>query len=65
MARLGARANPRRGCCERYLNESYSSQTCPGCLTRYRPSSRHYRCKNPVCGFSCHRDALGAINIAQ
>ncbi|MHB8190192.1 MAG: zinc ribbon domain-containing protein [Ferrimicrobium sp.] len=48
-----------------HLNESYSSQTCPACLTRNRPSSRHYRCKNPVCGFSCHRDAIGAINIAQ
>ncbi len=48
-----------------HLNESYSSQTCPACKTRNRPSGRHYRCKNPVCGFTCHRDAVGAINILQ
>ncbi len=48
-----------------HLNESYSSQTCPACLTRNRPSGRHYRCKNPICGFTCHRDAVGAINILQ
>ncbi|WP_201732443.1 zinc ribbon domain-containing protein [Acidithrix sp. C25] len=48
-----------------HLNESYSSQTCPACSRRNRPSGRHYRCKNPNCGFSCHRDALGAINILQ
>ncbi|WP_082058591.1 zinc ribbon domain-containing protein [Acidithrix ferrooxidans] len=47
------------------LNESYSSQTCPACLRRKRPSGRHYRCESPICGFSCHRDALGAINILQ
>ncbi|KJF16290.1 putative transposase DNA-binding domain protein [Acidithrix ferrooxidans] len=48
-----------------HQDESYSSQTCPACLRRNRPSGRHYRCKSPICGFSCHRDALGAINILQ
>ncbi len=48
-----------------HLNESYSSQTCPACLTRNRPSGRYYRCKNPDCGFTCHRDAVGAVNILQ
>ena len=48
-----------------HLNESYSSQTCPACSTRNRPSGRHYRCKNPNCWFTCHRDAVGAINILQ
>ena len=47
------------------LNESGSTKTCPACLTRNRPSGRHYRCKNPICGFTCHRDAVGAINILQ
>lgn len=44
-----------------HLDESYSSQTCPACLTRNRPSGRRYRCRD--CGFTCHRDAVGAINI--
>ncbi len=48
-----------------HLNESYSTKTCPACLTRNRPSGRYYRCKNPDCGFTCHRDAVGAINILQ
>jgi IS605 OrfB family transposase len=46
-----------------YVNEAYSSKTCPACLTRNRPSGRNYRCKN--CNLSCHRDAVGAINIYQ
>jgi transposase len=44
-----------------YLDESYSSQTCPACGARNRPSGRKYRCRN--CHFTCHRDAVGAINI--
>jgi putative transposase len=43
------------------INESYSSQTCPKCLNRHKPSGREYRC--PVCGFEYHRDGVGAINI--
>ena len=48
-----------------HLNESGSTQTCPQCLTRNRPSGRHYRCQNPTCGFTGHRDAVGGINIIQ
>ena len=65
-----------RGMQERYLNEKTgrkgahlredgSTKTYPKCLTRNRPSGRYYRCKNPECGFACHRDALGSINILQ
>jgi len=46
-----------------HLNESGSTKTCPACLTRNRPTGRDYRCK--VCGFTCHRDAVGSINILQ
>ncbi|PWG62647.1 RNA-guided endonuclease InsQ/TnpB family protein [Bifidobacterium callitrichidarum] len=46
-----------------HIDESYSSQTCPACLTRNRPTGREYRCSN--CGFTCHRDAVGALNILQ
>ncbi|MCL5445031.1 MAG: zinc ribbon domain-containing protein [Actinobacteria bacterium] len=46
-----------------HLNESNSSKTCPSCGARNRPTGRKYRCK--ACGFLCHRDAIGAINILQ
>jgi putative transposase len=48
-----------------HINESGSTKTCPQCLTSNRPSGRHYRCQNPACGFTCHRDAVGATNILQ
>ena len=46
-----------------HLDESDSTKTCPACGARNRPSGRDYRCK--ACGFVCHRDAVGAINILQ
>jgi len=46
-----------------HLNESDSTKTCPACGARNRTSGRDYRCK--ACGFVCHRDAVGAINILQ
>ena len=48
-----------------HLNEAGSTKTCPACGARNRPNGRDYRCKNPNCGFICHRDAVGAINILQ
>lgn len=44
-----------------HISEAHSSRTCPACLTRNRLSGRRYRCRE--CGFACHRDAVGAINI--
>lgn len=44
-----------------HIDESYSTKTCPACLARNRPSGRRYRCR--ACHFTCHRDAVGAINI--
>lgn len=44
-----------------HINEAYSSKTCPACLSRNRPSGRNYQCQ--TCGFTAHRDAVGAINI--
>jgi putative transposase len=44
-----------------YIQEDFSSQTCPACLTRNRPKGRQYQCL--ACGFTCHRDAVGAVNI--
>ena len=44
------------------IDESYTSQTCPSCGDRYKPNNREYKCK---CGFTYHRDGVGAINIRQ
>ena len=44
------------------INESYTSQTCPKCGNRKKPTHREYKCK---CGFTYHRDGVGAINIRQ
>ena len=44
------------------IDESYTSQTCPSCGKKHKPRNRDYKCK---CGFSYHRDGVGAINIRQ
>lgn len=44
------------------IDESYTSQTCPQCLNRKKPTTREYACK---CGFKYHRDGVGAINIRK
>jgi len=43
--------------------ESYTSQTCPKCGHRHKPSGRIYQCKNPECDFIGIRDIVGAANI--
>ena len=44
------------------IDESYTSQTCPSCGDKHKPGNREYKCK---CGFTYHRDGVGAINIRQ
>ena len=44
------------------IDESYTSQTCPRCGNKHKPSNREYKCK---CGFVYHRDGVGAVNIRQ
>ena len=41
-------------------DEAYTSQTCPACGERHKPTGREYRCK---CGFRYHRDGVGSWNI--
>lgn len=41
-------------------DEAYSSQTCPACGKRHKPSGRTYTCK---CGFRFDRDGVGSYNI--
>ena len=42
------------------VSEAYTSQTCPRCANRKKPTNRNYTCR---CGFKYHRDGVGAINL--
>lgn len=42
------------------VSEAYTSQTCPHCGHRHKPSGRNYKCQ---CGYIQHRDLVGAMNI--
>ena len=45
-------------------DEHYTSRTCPHCLyVRSKVKGRVFRC--PKCGWTYHRDGVGAINIRQ
>lgn len=44
------------------IDESYTSQMCPSCGDRHKPKNREYNCE---CGFTYHRDGVGAINIRR
>jgi putative transposase len=44
------------------IPERYTTQTCPACKRRHKPSGREYRCR---CGFRYHRDGVGSWNIRQ
>jgi putative transposase len=44
-----------------YVNPKYTSQKCPQCGSLNKARDRKYVCKS--CGFSTHRDRLGAMNI--
>ncbi len=47
--------------------ESYTSKTCPMCGHRRKskPVGRVFHCPNKKCGFSWHRDGVGACNIRR
>lgn len=42
------------------VKEYYTSQACPSCGLLNKPKNRNYICE---CGYTQHRDILGAINI--
>jgi len=50
-----------RGVSVEKINEAYTTQSCPHCGSRYKPTGRIYRCKH--CGFVGVRDEVGAANI--
>ena len=43
------------------VNESYTSQMCPKCGKLHKTNNRNYKCCD--CGYSAHRDIVGAWNI--
>ena len=45
----------------KFVSEAYTSQTCPRCGNRKKPTNRNYHCNH--CGFVYHRDGVGAINL--
>ncbi|MDP5183255.1 transposase [Blastococcus sp. BMG 814] len=47
------------------VDERGTSSTCPVCTRRVaKPRGRVFRCPHPGCGFTGHRDLVGAANIA-
>lgn len=44
-----------------YVNPAYTSQNCPCCGERNHAKDRRYLCT--ACGYTQHRDLVGAINI--
>ena len=45
-----------------YVDPAYTSQTCPSCNERNKAKDRLYSCS---CGFTKHRDIVGAMNILK
>ncbi|MCS3611300.1 RNA-guided endonuclease InsQ/TnpB family protein [Salinibacter ruber] len=45
------------------IDEAYTSQECPKCGHRKKPSGREYTCSE--CSFHGHRDVVGAANIRR
>jgi IS605 OrfB family transposase len=45
-----------------FVDERGTSSTCPRCRARATPQGRNFYCSS--CGFSGHRDVVGALNIA-
>jgi transposase len=46
-----------------YVDLAYTSQTCPACFARNKAQDRRYVCG--VCGWTGHRDQVGAITISR
>jgi len=45
----------------KFIDESYTSQTCPECGCQHKPQNRNFNCPN--CKSKFHRDFVGAYNI--
>jgi len=45
------------------LSEKDTTKTCPSCGKKNSTKDRNYKCTNPLCRFSYHRDGVGCLNI--
>lgn len=45
-----------------YVDPAYTSQICPSCGEKHKAKDRLFKCN---CGYSNHRDLVGAINILK
>lgn len=53
----------RLGMTVEWVDPAYTSQTCPACFHRNKAADRRYVCAE--CGWTGHRDAVGAINTSR
>jgi IS605 OrfB family transposase len=53
----------RAGIAVEWVDPAHSSQQCPACFHLNTADDRHYVCAE--CGWTGHRDAVGAINISR
>ncbi|HEU4784374.1 MAG TPA: transposase, partial [Ktedonobacterales bacterium] len=53
----------RAGIAVEWVDPAYTSQTCPACCHRNKAADRRYICAE--CGWTGHRDSVGAINISR
>jgi len=53
----------RAGIAVEWVDPAHTSQRCPACFRLNKADDRHYVCAD--CGWTGHRDAVGAINISR
>ena len=53
----------RAGIAVEWVDPAHTSQRCPACFRLNTADDRHYVCAE--CGWTGHRDAVGAINISR
>jgi len=53
----------RAGIAVEWVDPAHTSQICPACFTRNKAADRRYVCAE--CGWTGHRDTVGAINISR
>ncbi len=53
----------RAGIAVEWVDPAHTSQRCPACFRLNKADDRHYVCAE--CGWTGHRDAVGAINISR
>lgn len=53
----------RAGIAVEWVDPAYTSQMCPACFQRTKATDRRYVCVE--CGWTGHRDTVGAINISR